>query len=161
MFTLYFSPGACSLAPHITLIESGLPFQIERVNLNTKTYKEHLNFRTHNPKGYVPALQLSDGQVLTENAVIMQYIADQAPEKNLALEAGTLERYRVMEWLNFITTELHKNFSPLFNPKISDDVKPIFRDILDKKFSLVAQTLLENDYLMGRTFTVADAVLNL
>ena len=113
---LYFAPGACSLSPHIALAESGLAFDTEKVDLKAKTTKSGKNYRDINPKGSVPALQLDNGEVLTEGPAIVQYIADQKPEAKLAPPTGTLERYRLQEWLNYISSELHKSFSPLFKP---------------------------------------------
>jgi glutathione S-transferase len=124
MTKLYYSPGACSLSPHIVLREAGLPFDL--VLASTKTHKlaDGTDYYGINPKGYVPLLELDDGQRLSEGPVIVQYIADQAPASQLAPAAGTMARYRVMEWLNFITSELHKGFSPLFNPATPEDYKP-------------------------------------
>ena len=113
---LFYSPGACSLSPHIVLLEAGLPFTLEKVNLKTKTTEKGLDFNTINSKGGVPALQLDDGRVLTEGPAVVQYLADQKPESGLAPRAGSFERYQLMEILNYITSEVHKNFSPLFNP---------------------------------------------
>ncbi len=156
---LYYSPGACSLSPHIVLRESGLPFQ--PVLASTKTHKlaDGTDYYTINPKGYVPLLELDDGQRLSEGPAIVQYIADQVPGKKLAPAWGTMERYRLIEWLNFITSELHKGFSPLFNPATPEDYKPLARTRLDQRFAWVDQQLEGRDYLMGDTFTVADAYL--
>jgi len=156
---LYYSPGACSLSPHIVLRESGLPFQ--PVLASTKTHKlaDGTDYYTINAKGYVPLLELDDGQRLSEGPAIVQYIADQVPEKKLAPAWGTMERYRLIEWLNFITSELHKGFSPLFNPATPEDYKPLARAALDKRFAWVDQQLEGRDYLMGDSFTVADAYL--
>jgi len=157
---LFFAPGACSLSPHIVLRESGLPFELEQVNLATKQTKSGADFRSINAKGYVPTLKLDDGQVLTEGPAIVQYIADRKPETKLAPAAGTVERYRLQEWLNFISTELHKGFSPLFNPKVPDEYKQMVRDNLTNRFEFVAKHLGSGGpYLMGETFTVADAYL--
>src|SRR5579863_5067795 len=125
----YFgSPGSCSLSPHIALREAELPFQYTKVNLRTKELENKEDFRAVNPKGYVPALVLDDGQLLTENPVIVQWIADRVPEKRLAPAAGTMERYRLQEWLNFICSELHKSvFGPMFNPRASDEWKQVLR----------------------------------
>ncbi len=156
---LYYSPGACSLSPHIVLRESGLPFQ--PVLASTKTHKlaDGTDYYTINPKGYVPLLELDDGQRLSEGPAIVQYIADQAPASKLAPPAGTMERYRLMEWLNFTTSELHKGFSPLFNPAIGEDAKVVFRKRLADRFAWVDTQLEGKQYLMGDTFTVADAYL--
>ena len=156
---LYYSPGACSLSPHIVLRESGLAF--EPVLASTKTHKlqDGTDYYGINPKGYVPLLELDDGQRLSEGPVIVQYIADQAPASQLAPAAGTMARYRVMEWLNFITSELHKGFSPLFNPATPEDYKPLVRTRLGERFAWVNSQLEGRAYLMGDTFTVADAYL--
>lgn len=156
---LYFSPGACSLSPHIVLREAGFSFDIEKVSLADKKTASGTDYRTINPKGYVPALQLDSGDVLTEGPAIVQYLADKAPEKKLAPAAGTLERYRLMEWLNFISTELHKGFSPLFKPTVPEETKQAARDTLALRLELVARQLQNNDYLTGNQFTVADAYL--
>jgi glutathione S-transferase len=156
---LYYSPGACSLAPHIVLREAGLAFT--PVLASTKTHKlaDGTDYYTINPKGYVPLLELDDGQRLSEGPVIMQYIADQAPDKNLAPPAGTTERYRLMEWLNFLTSEVHKGFSPLFNPAQPEEAKLLFRQKLGERLKWVDSQLEGRDYLMGAQFTVADAYL--
>ena len=156
---LYYSPGACSLSPHIALHEAGLKF--EAVLASTKTHKlaDGTDFYTINPKGYVPLLELDDGQRLSEGPAIVQYIADQAPASGLAPAAGTMARYRLIEWLNFISTELHKGFSPLFNPAMVEDAKPIFRARLVDRFKYVNERLEGKAYLSGDTFTVADGYL--
>lgn len=156
---LYFSPGACSLSPHIVLLEAGLAFETEKVNLGKKTTASGQDYKTINPKGSVPALQLDDGQILTEGPAIVQYLADLAPEKQLAPAAGSIARYRLMEWLNFIGTEVHKGFSPLFNPAVPEQYKQMARDALAVRFDIVAHTLEKSDYLLGAQFTVADAYL--
>lgn len=156
---LYFSPGACSLSPHIVLRESGLPF--EAIRVDTKTHKltaTGADFYAVNPKGYVPVLELDDGQRLTEGPVIVQYLADRAPQAKLAPALGTIERYRVMEWLNFITAEVHKAFSPLFGQG-SDEIKNDARQRVIKRLGWVDSQLANSDYLTGSTFTVADAYL--
>ena len=156
---LYYSPGTCSLSPHIVLLEAGLPFQA--VLASTKTHKlaDGTDYYGINPKGYVPLLELDDGQRLTEGAVIVQYIADQAPSSHLAPPAGTMERYRLMEWLNFITSELHKGFSPLFTPGMPDEAKTLARNKLAERLAWVDTQLAGKTFLMGDTFTVADAYL--
>jgi glutathione S-transferase len=159
LMKLYFSPGACSLSPRIVLREAGLDFTAERVDLGKKLTESGADFRAINPKGYVPALVLEDGMVLTEGAVIVQYLADQAPASGLAPAAGTLARYRVMEWLNYIASELHQSFGPLFNPASNDDNKTAARRAIARRLELVEQTLQGGDYLMGAQFTVADAYL--
>lgn len=156
---LYFSPGACSLSPHIVLRELGLPAELVKVDLGAKTYDGGQDFRAVNPKGYVPVLQLDDGSVLTEGPAIVQYLADQKPASGLAPANGSLERYRLQEWLNFISTELHKQYSPLFNPQFSEEVKELQRQRLYGRFDYLAQVLGAQDFLMGTQFTVADAYL--
>jgi glutathione S-transferase len=156
---LYYSPGACSLSPHIVLRESGLAF--EPVLASTKTHKlqDGTDYYGINPKGYVPLLELDSGERLSEGPVIVQYIADQVPAKKLAPAAGTMARYRLQEWLNFITSELHKGFSLLFNPAVPEDAKPVFRKKLVERFTWVDSQLAGKSYLMGDEFSVADAYL--
>ncbi|MCC2633427.1 MAG: gst [Ramlibacter sp.] len=156
---LYYSPGACSLSPHIVLREAGLAF--EPVLAPTKTHKlpDGTDYYTVNPLGYVPLLELDDGTRLREGPAIVQYLADQVPAKNLAPANGTLPRYRLQEWLTFIGTEIHKSFSPLFNAAMPDAGKQIYRDRLANRFQFVDKELQGKDYLMGDTFTVADAYL--
>jgi glutathione S-transferase len=156
---LYFSPGACSLSPHIVLLEAGLPFTLEKVDLKTKKTAAGIDFLTINSKGSVPALQLDDGRVLTEGPAIVQYLADQKPQSGLAAPAGTFERYQLMEMLNYISSELHKSYSALFNPKISADWKASTLQNLDKKFAWLSSRLGNKSYLLGDSFTVADAYL--
>ena len=156
---LYFSPDACSLSPHIVLRELGLPFTLEKVDQKTKKTASGADFLRINPKGYVPVLELDDGQRLTEAPVVVQYLADRKPDAKLAPANGTFERVRLQEWLNFITTELHKNFSPLFQPAIPDDVKAFFKDRIMGKFKYADSKLAGQDYLMGKQFTVADGYL--
>jgi glutathione S-transferase len=156
---LFFSPSACSLSPHNILREAGLPFELEQVHFGTKKTKSGADFRDINPKGYVPALQLDDGQVLTEGPAIVQYLADRKPESGLAPAAGTLLRYRLQEWLNYISTELHKGFSPLFNAKTPAQSKQLSKEALSDHFNFVSQHLASHPYLMGSQFTVADAYL--
>ena len=155
---LFYSPGACSLSPHIVLREAGLPFALEKVNLKTKVTASGEDFTRINPKGYVPALQFDDGSVLTEGSAIVQWVADEVPDKHLMAPAGTLERYRLIEWLNFISTELHKNFSPLFNPATPDSVREYQMQQLARRIGYVEQTLV-GPYLTGTHFTAADAYL--
>jgi glutathione S-transferase len=156
---LYYSPGACSLSPHIVLREAGLAF--EPVLAPTKTHKlqDGTDYYTINPLGYVPMLELDDGTRLREGPAIVQYVADQVPAKNLAPANGTLPRYRLQEWLNFISTEIHKSFSPLFNPNMPEDGKKIYRDRLANRYGFVHRELEGKQYLMGDHFTVADAYL--
>lgn len=156
---LYYSPGACSLSPHIVLLEAGLPFTVEKTDIKAKKTAAGIDFLTINSKGAVPVLQLDDGRLLTEGPAIVQYLADQKPDSGLAPRAGTFERYQLMEILNFITSELHKGYGPLFNPKISADWKASVLLNLDKKLAWVAGYLGNKTYLMGNTFTVADAYL--
>ena len=156
---LYYSPGACSLSPHIVLREAGLAF--EPVLASTKTHKlqDGTDYYTINPKGYVPLLELDGGERLTEGPAIVQYVADQVPDKGLAPAAGTMARYRLQEWLNFITSELHKTFSPLFNPAMPEEAKAVFRKKLVDRFTWVDGQLAGKNYLMGENFSVADAYL--
>ncbi|HET8744833.1 MAG TPA: glutathione transferase GstA [Ramlibacter sp.] len=156
---LYYSPGACSLSPHIVLREAGLAF--EPVLAPTKTHKlqDGTDYYSINPLGYVPMLELDDGTRLREGPAIVQYVADQVPQKNLAPANGTLPRYRLQEWLTFIGTEIHKTFSPLFMPATPEDAKPMFRDKLANRFEFVDRQLEGKDYLMGDHFSVADAYL--
>lgn len=156
---LYFSPGACSLAPHIVLFETGLPFTTEQVNLRTKITAGGADFTTVNPNGYVPALELRDGTVLTEGPAITQFLADLKPASNLAPANGTLERYQLVSLLNFISTEIHKNFSPLFNPAAGENVQRDRRAALATRFAYLEQALAGKDFLTGDTFTIADAYL--
>jgi glutathione S-transferase len=156
---LYYSPGACSLSPHIALLEAGLPYDLVKVDVRAKKLENGDDYFKVNPKGQVPALGLDNGEIMTEGPVIVQMIADQAAEKNLAPANGSPERYRLQEWLNFVTTELHKNFSPLFNPAIPDEVKAFFKDRIMGKFKYADEKLAGCDYLMGKQFTVADGYL--
>lgn len=156
---LYYSPGACSLSPLIALHEAGLPHDLVRVDLKAKTLADGGDYTKVNPKGQVPALALDNGEVLTEGPVLVQWIADHAAGKNLAPASGSAERYKLQEWLNFVGTELHKNFSPLFAAALSDDVKGFFRHRLMGKFNYVEQALAGKDYLMGSHFSVADGYL--
>lgn len=159
MLKLYYSPGACSLSPHIVLREAGLPFELALASTKTHKLADGTDYYTINPKGYVPLLELADGQRLSEGPVIVQYIADQVPASHLAPPAGTMARYRLMEWLNFITSELHKGFSPLFNPATPEEYKQLARTRLAERLAWVDAQLEGKDYLMGEAFTVADAYL--
>ncbi|HVE52329.1 MAG TPA: glutathione transferase GstA [Ramlibacter sp.] len=156
---LYYSPGVCSLSPHIVLREAGLAF--EPVLAPTKTHKleDGTDYYTINPLGYVPMLELDDGTRLREGPAIVQYIADQVPMKNLAPANGTLARYRLQEWLTFLGTEVHKSFSPLFNPAMPEEGKKIYRERIVSRLAYVDKELAGKDYLMGDTFSVADAYL--
>ena len=156
---LYFSPGACSLSPHIVLREAGLAFTPVKVNLKDHQIDGGGDFYAINPRGYVPVLELDDGTRLTEGPAIVQYIADQAPAAKLAPANGTIERYKLQEWLNLITSELHKQYSPLFDATTPDEVKAKQREKLAKRYEWIAQQLGDKDYLTGSTFTVADAYL--
>jgi glutathione S-transferase len=156
---LYYSPGACSLSPHIALLEAGLPYDLVKVDLRAKKLENGDDYLQVNPKGQVPALGLDSGELVTEGPVIVQIIADKVPGKSLAPARDSAERYKLQEWLNFITGELHKNFSPLFNPAIPDEVKNFFRDRLMGKFKYIDSQLAGRDYLMGKQFTVADGYL--
>lgn len=159
MLKLYYSPGACSLSPHIALREAGLTFDLEQVNTREKKTKSGEDYLKINPKGYVPALQLDDGYVLTEGPAIVQYIADQRPRSGLAPENGSPERYQLQEWLTFIGTEIHKTFSPLFNQATPEDYKKIAKENLAKKYTWLDSKLANQEYLMGSQFTVADGYL--
>lgn len=154
---LYYSPGACSLSPHIVAAEAGIPVELDKVNLAEKKTESGKDYNAINPKGYVPALGFDDGSVLTEGPAIVQYLADQNPASGLAPAAGTIERYRLQEWLAFIGTELHKNFGPLFNKASSDDAKQTARTNIAKRLAYLNDKLATAKYLMGETFTVADA----
>jgi len=156
---LYYSTGACSLSPHIVLREAGLPFELERVNLASKKTAAGDDYLAVNPKGYVPALKFDNGDVLTEGPAIVQYLADKTPEKQLAPAAGTMERYHLIEWLNFISTELHKAFSPLFKPNTPEETKQAARDLISARLNIVEKQLQGRDYLTGNHFSVADAYL--
>lgn len=156
---LYYASGACSLAPHIALRESGAAFDLEQVDLAKKQTAGGEDFTRINPKGYVPALRLDDGGMLTEVAVILQYVADRKPETGLAPAAGTMERYRLMEWLNFISSEIHKQFGPFFNPRITPEWKANQLSVLGRRFDYLSERLDGQPYLMGDTFSVADAYL--
>jgi len=156
---LYISPGACSLSPHIALREAGIPFDMETVDLGAKRTKSGKDFKAINPKGYVPVLELEGGQVLTEGPSIVQYIADQKPASKLAPPAGTMDRYRLQEWLNFVTSEMHKAYSPLFDPQTPDAFKEMSRTKIGGRLDFLSKSLQGKDYLMGSTFTVADAYL--
>jgi len=156
---LYYMPGACSLAPHIAFREAGLPFDLELVDGASKKTKSGEDYMTINPKGAVPAIRLDNGQVLTEGAAIQQYIADKAPEKKLAPAAGTTERYRLQEWLNYIASEVHKGIGQLFNKAMPDDYRDaVKKGLAAKQLPFLEKALAGRDYLMG-DFTVADGYL--
>ena len=156
---LYYSPGACSLSPHIALLEAGLPYDLVKVDLRAKKLENGDDFLKVNPKGQVPALALDSGELITEGPVIVQMIADQAAGKNLAPAHGSSERYKLLEWLNFITAELHKNFGPMFSPVLGDEAKAFFKDRVMAKFKYIDSQMADRDYLMGSHFTVADGYL--
>ena len=156
---LYYFSGACSLSPHIVALEAGLPFTMVKVDTKTKKTEGGADYLAINSKGAVPALQLDDGRVLTEGPAIVQYLADQKPESGLAPRAGTFERYQLMEILNYITSEVHKSFTPLFNPASSAEMKEAAVTNLGKKFDWLAGFLGKKPFLLGNTFTVADAYL--
>ena len=156
---LYYAPGACSLASHIAFQESGLPFELEKLDFSSKKTAGGEDFMQINPKGYVPALKLNDGSILTEGPAILQYVADQKPESGLAPKAGSMERYRLQEWLTFIGTELHKSFSPLFNPASSEEAKSNARNMRTKRIAYVETQLAGKSSLVGDQCTVADAYL--
>lgn len=156
---LYFSPGACSLSPHIVLLEAGLPYTLEKVDLRSKVTASGQDFRTINSKGYVPALETDSGAILTEGPAIVQYLADRAPDKLLAPAPGTMERYQLMAWLNFIGTEIHKNYSPFFKPDAGDELKAYAKGNLLQRYGYVEKMLEGRDYLGGERFSVADVYL--
>jgi glutathione S-transferase len=156
---LYYSPGACSLSPHIVLREAGLPFTLEKVDLDSKTTASGADFYQVNPNGYVPALELDDGEVLTEGPAIVQYLAERVPARELAPPAGSRERVRLQEWLNFISTELHKGFGLLFVPDLPAATQAMVKERLAKRLDVTAARLDGKPFVMGETFTVADAYL--
>ncbi|MEH2586929.1 glutathione transferase GstA [Bradyrhizobium sp. AZCC 1721] len=155
---LYYSPGACSLSPHIALLEAGLPYDLVKVDLRAKKLENGDDFLKVNPKGQVPALALDSGELVTEGPIIVQMIADKAG-KNLAPPRDSDERYKLLEWLNYITTELHKNLGPMFSPLLADDAKAFFKDRVMSKFKYLETALAGRDYVMGKQFTVADGYL--
>lgn len=156
---LYYAPAACSLASHIALLEAGLKFTAEKVDLRQKTLLDGSDYRQIHPLGYVPALQLKNAEVLTEGPAILQYIADQAPASNLAPANGSFARYKLQSWLNFIATELHKNFTPLFDPAAAEATKDAAKRKLEQRLSQLDQQLAALQYLVGDYFTIADAYL--
>jgi len=156
---LYYAPGACSLSPHIALLEAGLPFDLVKVDLRAKKLENGDDFLKVNPKGQVPALALDSGELVTEGPVIVQMIADRVKDKGLAPARDSADRYKLLEWLNYITTELHKNLGPLFSPVLTDDAKAFFKDRAMGKFKYLETQLGGRDYLMGKQFTVADGYL--
>ena len=156
---LYYLPGACSLAPHIVACEAGIPLTLDKVDRVTKVTESGEHFIEVNPKGYVPAIRLDDGEVLTEGPVVMQYLADLKPESGLAPPNGTLARYRMQEFLTYINSELHKSYSPLFNPASPDEVKAERREYLKRRYQYIENVLAKQPFLLGDTFTAADAYL--
>ncbi|NIX78047.1 glutathione transferase GstA [Microvirga terricola] len=156
---LYYAPGACSLAVHITAYEAGLPLTIEKVDLATRKTETGADFAALNPKGYVPALKLDDGAVMTEVAALVQLVADKNPSAKLAPANGTMERYRLQEWLAFISSEVHKGFSPLWNPATPEESKQAAKDRLAIRFAYLDKILAAQPFLTGSQFTVADAYL--
>ena len=156
---LYYSPGACSLSPHIVLRESGLPFELVPADLKSHQLKDGSDFYGVSPKGYVPLLELDNGERLSEGPAIVQYLADLVPQKNLAPANGTMARYRQQEWLNFITSELHKGIGSLFNPALPEDYKPAVKERALGRLKWVNEQLEGKQYLMGDSFSVADAYL--
>jgi glutathione S-transferase len=156
---LYFAPDACSLSPHIVLRELGVPFELVKVDTKTKKTATGGDFLAVNPKGYVPVLELDDGERLTEGPAIVQYLADRKPDAKLAPANGTFERSRLQETLNFITSELHKSYSPLFNSAMPDEAKALFKDKLTQRYAHVDQLLAQHAFVTGAQFSVADAYL--
>jgi glutathione S-transferase len=154
---LYYAPAACSQAPHIVAREAGLDIELAKVNFPDKVTDDGEKLTDVNPKGAVPALRLDDGEVLTENAVILQYLADRAAGPELALPAGGIERYRLLEWLNFIATELHKGFGPLWNPATPDEFKQATREALGRKFDYLQEKIGDGPYILGDRFSILDA----
>lgn len=156
---LFYKPGACSLASHITLRESGKDFTLDGVDLMKKRLENGDDFFSVNPKGQVPALLLDDGTLLTEGVAIMQYLADSVPDRQLLAPTSSLSRYKTIEWLNYIATELHKGFTPLFRPDTPEDFKPTVRALLEKKMQYVNDSLKDNQWICGPRFSIADAYL--
>jgi glutathione S-transferase len=156
---LYYSPAACSLSPHIAAREAGLPIDLVRVDLDTHKTADGTDFRTINPKGYVPFLALDDGTTLSEGPAIVQYLADRVPASGLAPAAGTPERYRLQEWLNYLSTEIHKAMGSLFDGKMPDEYKAVIKERVGKRFDFLTGALAGKPYLMGDRFTVADGYL--
>lgn len=156
MMKLYYSPGNCSLAAHLVLLETGLPFELDRVDLATRRTESGQNYLEINPPGYVPTLELTDGQRVTEVPVILQYLGDHAPGGGLVPPAGTMERYRIQSWLNFITSEIHKGFGPLFADDTPIHYRPALKDRLRQRFGHIAAQLNQTPYLMGEEFSIVD-----
>lgn len=156
---LYYTPGSCSLSPHIVLRETGLDFSIERIDLRAKKTESGKDFLTINPKGQVPVLQLDNGDILTEGVAIIQYLADLKPDRNLIAPAKTLERYHQIEWLNFLASEVHKGYSPLFSPDTPESYLPVVKTKLKNKFAYINDVLSKHKFACGEYFTVIDAYL--
>ncbi|MEZ2601862.1 glutathione transferase GstA [Kluyvera intermedia] len=156
---LFYKPGACSLASHITLRESGKDFSLIGVDLMQKKMENGDDFLKVNPKGQVPALLLDDNTLLTEGVAIMQYLADSVADRQLLAPVGSINRYKTLEWLNFIATELHKGFTPLFRPDTPEEYKPTVRALLDKKLAYIDESLANAEWISGSRFTIADAYL--
>jgi glutathione S-transferase len=156
---LYYAPGTCALSPHIALLESGLPFEARRVSLKTHQLDDGADYYAIHPKGYVPLLEFDDGQRLSEGPAIVQWIADQAPERRLAPPAGTMARYRLQEWLNFISAEIHKGYGLLFNPAMPEEAKALVRTRLLERYRVVGEALKDRPFLLGDDFSVADGYL--
>ena len=154
---LYYSPGACSLSPHIVLNEAGFNYEVERVDLASKKTEKGADFFAINPKGYVPVLALDDGQILTEGPAIVQYLGDQKPASGIVPKAGTMERVHAQEWLNFITSELHKTYSPLFRSTTPDEYKKLAREYLAKRLAVLDKHLANKQYILGDKFSAPDA----
>lgn len=156
---LYYAPNTCSLSPHIVLRELGLEFELIKVDNRSKLTADGRDFRTINPKGYVAALELDNGQILTEGPAIVQYLADMKPESGLAPRADSWARVRLQEWLNFITSEIHAGSAPLFNATLPEEVRAFFREKLFRRFDFLEDALNDKTYLTGSSFSVADAYL--
>ncbi|MBS0612113.1 MAG: glutathione transferase GstA [Proteobacteria bacterium] len=156
---LYLTPGACSLSPHIVAQEAGIVLELKKVDLRTKKVSDGSNYNEVNPKGSVPLLVLDDGTKLTEGPVIVQYLADQKPQSGLMPAPGSIDRYRVLEWLNFEATELHKSFSPMFNPAAVPEWKQFAAAAIHRHFDYISKQLKDRQFLVGDRFTVADAYL--
>jgi len=159
VITLYFSPSACSLASHISLREIGAAFKLIQVGLGSKRTEDGRDFMSINPKGYVPTIEFDGGQVMTENAAVLQYIADLKPDARLVPAAGTFERYRLQEWLSFVSSELHKVFTPFFDPGAAESSRTAARNKLVQRLTWLATEIASRSYLLGEQFTVADAYL--
>jgi len=156
---LYYSPGACSLSPHIALCEAELPYELVRVDIQQATLEDGSDYHSVNPFAYVPALALDNDEILLEGPAIVQYIADQVPGKQLIPAAGEIDRYRLQQWLNFISTELHKGLGALFNPALPNETRELFKGIVSQRLDIVAAQLENSSFIMGETFTVADGYL--